>query len=57
MKDNFEQQLDSIRVSLYEQTKSMSNSDAACKTNENARMIAEQYGITMLQAVTAYTEQ
>ena len=56
MRDDFENQLDSIRVYLYEQKKNMSNSDAARTTNENARIIAEQYGITLIQAVSAYIE-
>ena len=57
MKDKYEEQLDSIRIDLYEKTKGMTNSDAAKTTNENARKIAQKYGITMVQMVNAYIEQ
>ena len=47
MKNNFEYQLDEIRVNLYERTKDMANSDIVRITNENARIIAEQHGIIL----------
>lgn len=45
MTNEFENQLDRIRVDLYEQTKNMTNSEVVRVTNENAKKIAEQYGI------------
>ena len=54
MRDNYENQLDAIRIYLYEQTKDMTNSEAARTSNENARKIAEQYGIVMVQAASVY---
>jgi hypothetical protein len=33
---NFENQLDKIRVELYEQRKNMTNQEIVCATNENA---------------------
>ena len=49
MTDDFETQLDQIRVELYEQTKNMSNMDAIRVINENARKIAKQYGIKIVK--------
>jgi len=45
MANDFESQLDIIRVQLYERTKSMANSEAVRVTNENAKKIAARYGI------------
>ena len=57
MKNNYEDQLDAIRVDLYEQTKDMTNSDAARITNEHARKIAEQYGIKMVREASHCIER
>jgi hypothetical protein len=38
--NNFEDQLDVIRAELYEETKNMTNADAARFENETARPIA-----------------
>ena len=51
MKENFEDLLDAIRVELYEQTKDMTNSEAARVTNEHAKKIAEEYGIKIVKGV------
>jgi len=51
MTDDFEAQLDKIRVALYEETKAMPNKDAAHITNENARRIAERYGIRIVKGI------
>ncbi|MCL1807209.1 MAG: hypothetical protein FWG31_05860 [Oscillospiraceae bacterium] len=52
MKKDFEHQLDEIRVGLHERTKDMTNSDAVRVTNENAKKIAEQYGIVLTKGAT-----
>jgi len=57
MTDDFEAQLDQIRVELYEQTKAMSNKDTAHITNENARRIAERYGIRIVQSAKDTTDE
>ena len=57
MKFDYEDQIDSIRVGIYEKTKDMSNVDAASVANEHARKIAEQYGIKMIRAESGYDEQ
>jgi len=51
MTDNsYEDVLDAIRVDLYEQTKDMTNSDAACVINEHAKKIAEEFGIKIVSS-------
>jgi hypothetical protein len=47
--NNFEDQLDVIRAELYEETKDMTNADAARFVNETARPIAEKYGIKIIK--------
>jgi hypothetical protein len=47
MMNNFENQLDEIRVSLYEQTKNMSSAEIVEATNKNGKKIAEQFGIVI----------
>jgi hypothetical protein len=46
---NFEDQLDVIRAELYEETKDMTNADAARFVNETARPIAAKYGIKIIK--------
>ena len=54
---DFENQLDIIRVDLYERTKGMTNDEAANVTNTNARKIAEQYGIKLTNGVSVNIER
>lgn len=49
MKNEFEKQLDMIRIELYEKTKGMSNADAANATNERGRFIAKEHGIAVVK--------
>ena len=49
MSNDFENQLDKIRVDLYERAKSMTNVEAVRITNENARKIAQQHGIKIVR--------
>jgi hypothetical protein len=51
MRNEFEIQLDNIRIELYEKTRAMTNSEVARFTNENAGRIAAQFGITMTKCV------
>jgi hypothetical protein len=46
--NNFEDQLDVIRAELYEETKNMTNADAARFVNETARPIAAKHGIKII---------
>ncbi|MCL1996906.1 MAG: hypothetical protein FWG63_11915 [Defluviitaleaceae bacterium] len=57
MKADFENQLDVIRVNLNELTKGMPNSEAVRFTNENARKIADQYGIKLTKSTVTYTDE
>jgi hypothetical protein len=47
--NNFEDRLDVIRAELYEETKNMTNADAARFVNETARPVAAKYGITIIK--------
>lgn len=51
MTNDFENQLDKIRVELYERTEAMTNTEAVRVTNENAGKIAAQYGIKIIRGV------
>jgi hypothetical protein len=50
MPNDFENQLDAIRIELYEKTKGMSNAAVAAQTNENGKRIAEKYNITLVKS-------
>jgi hypothetical protein len=50
MMSKFEDLLDQIRQDLYEETKDMTNVEAARFVNETARPIAAQYGIEIIKA-------
>ena len=52
MNHDFESWLDAVRINLYEGTKELSNADAAIVSNDNAKRIAAQYGIRIVQSVT-----
>ena len=47
--DKFEDQLDEIRLKLYEETANMSKNDAIKFVNDNARRIALKYGIKLIK--------
>ena len=50
MTNDFEKELDEIRISLYEERKGMTSAERVKATNENARRIAAKYGITITKA-------
>ncbi|MDR3312826.1 MAG: hypothetical protein LBS96_00015 [Oscillospiraceae bacterium] len=52
MKQDFEDELDVIRVKLYENTKGKSNAYVANQTNAVGKRIAEKYGITVVKGET-----
>jgi hypothetical protein len=43
--NNFENQLDAIRVKLYEETKDMDKEDIIRNVNSHAQKIAQEFGI------------
>jgi len=47
--NEFENRLDAIRVELYEETRHMSNADAAKAINKSGRRIAGKYEIPLVK--------
>jgi len=43
--NNFENQLDAIRMELYEETKGMKTEEIIRSVNSHAKKIADEYGI------------
>jgi len=43
--NNFENQLDAIRVKLYEETKDMDKEDIIKNVNSHAQKVAQEFGI------------
>ena len=57
MKNDFERQLDEIRIDLYERTKDLTNGETVHITNENAKKIAERHGIILTKSAAGYAEK
>ncbi|MDR0302506.1 MAG: hypothetical protein LBI04_09385 [Treponema sp.] len=49
--NNFENQLDEIRVNLYEETKKMNKEDIIRNVNSHAQKIAQEFGIKIENTV------
>jgi len=49
--NNFEEQLDVIRVKLYEETKKMDKEDIITNVNSHAQKIAQEFGIKINSTV------
>jgi hypothetical protein len=47
--NNFEDQLDKIRLELYEETKDMAKQDDINHVNDTAKRIAAKYGIKIIK--------
>jgi hypothetical protein len=45
--NNFENELDRIRIKLYEETKELNKKDIIFKVNSHAHKIAQEFGITV----------
>ena len=50
--NNFENQLDEIRIQLYQETKEMNIEDIIRQVNSHAKKIAHEFGIQIENAVT-----
>ena len=50
MTNDFEKQLNEIRVALYEETKDMTAAEMVALLNERGKHTAEKYGITITKA-------
>jgi hypothetical protein len=57
MMNDFENQLDKIRVDLYEQTKNMDNSEAVKAANDYGNALAAKYGIKIVKGATGSLEK
>jgi hypothetical protein len=51
--DNFENQLDIIRIELFEETKNMKKDDIIGNVNSHAKKIAQEFGIKIETAIKA----
>ena len=51
--NNFEDQLDQIRVDMYERMKKLSASEAVDVLNRQGKEVAEKYGIAVTKATPA----
>jgi hypothetical protein len=49
--NNFENQLDAIRIKLYEETKDMDKEDIIRNVNSHAHKIAQEFGIEIKSKV------
>ena len=49
MTDHFEDELNRIRVKIYEEIKDLTNEESAKLLNERARRIAEEFNITIIK--------
>lgn len=47
--NNFEYELDKIRVQLYEETKNMDKASLVKTVNANAKKIADEFGIKIIK--------
>ena len=54
--NNFEDQLDEIRIKLYEETKEMNKEDIIRNVNAHAQRIAYEFGIKIGGAKVPVTE-
>jgi len=50
MTNDFENQLDKIRVDIYEQTKNMMNAEAVKAANDHGKALAAKYGIKVVKS-------
>ena len=49
MTNDFENQLDKIRVEIYEQAKDMKNAEAVKAANDHGKALAAKYGIKVVK--------
>lgn len=55
--DDFENQLDAIRVQIYEETKGMSSAEAVERMNERARQTAKEFGFQIVKSEASQPTQ
>ena len=49
MTNDFENQLDKIRVEIHKQTKDMKNAEAVKAANDHSKALAAKYGINIVK--------
>jgi hypothetical protein len=49
--NNFEDQLDEIRINLYEETKEMDKEEIIRTVNSHAKKVVREFGITVLNTI------
>lgn len=49
MKNDFENQLDTIRVEMFEQMKDLSQDEALALLNDKAKKLASEFGFTIVK--------
>ena len=57
MMNDFENQLDKIRLEIYEQTKGMHNAETAKAANDYGNVLAAKYGIRVVKGVSELLEK
>jgi hypothetical protein len=57
MKYDFEDELDAIRVKLYEETKGLDSAEFAKELNSRAKRIADKYGIKIRSTDSYVTKE
>ena len=51
MMNDFENQLDQIRVEIYEQTKELKNAEAVKAANDHGKALGAKYGIKIVKGI------
>jgi hypothetical protein len=52
MMNNYENELDEIRIKLFEETNGMGKNEIIALVNSRAKRIAQEYGITIVKETT-----
>ena len=55
MMNDFENQLDKIRMEIYEQTKDMHNAESAKAANDLGKALAAKYGVKIVKGASGPT--
>jgi septin family protein len=56
-KNRIEEELDAIRIKLYEETKDLTMEERIKRVNDKAKKLAEQYGFTIVSSARRNIEK
>ena len=56
-KNRIEEELDAIRIKLYEETKDLTVEERVKRVNDKAKKLAEQYGFTIVPSARENVEK